>query len=192
MKIVIEAYDSAWPEAFAKIGVRLRDVFGAAALRIDHIGSTSVPGLSAKNVIDVQLSVASLDLDQALLDRLSIAGFEIQASIDRDHVPAGLPSDSASWAKKYARGTHQGRRVHVHIRRNGAPNQRYALLFRDYLRASPNAAASYALIKSELAKRHENDADAYYDVKDPVCDLIMDAAERWASATRWTPGPSDA
>jgi GrpB-like predicted nucleotidyltransferase (UPF0157 family) len=73
----------------------------------------------------------------------------------------------------------------VHIRRHGAPNERYALLFRDYLRTSTGAAGSYALIKQELAARHSDDEDAYYAVKDPVCDLIMDAAERWATATDW-------
>ena len=80
----------------------------------------------------------------------------------------------------------------MHIRATGSANQRYALLFRDYLRASPGTATSYSLIKTELAKRDEDDVNAYYAVKDPVCDLIMDAAERWASATGWLPGPSDA
>lgn len=192
MKIVIETYNPAWPAAFAAVGARLREVFGDTAQRIDHIGSTSVPGLSAKDVIDVQVSVASLNLDPAVFNRLAAAGFELQAAIVGDHLPAGASSNPVGWSKKYARGVHEGRRVHVHIRRIGAHNQRYALLFRDYLRASPSTAASYVLIKSELAKRHEDDVDAYYAIKDPVCDLIMDAAERWASATHWMPGPSDA
>ena len=192
MRIEINQYNPAWPKAFAEIGARLRGVFGDSALRIDHIGSTSVPGLSAKNIIDVQVSVANLDLEPNLLDRLMAADFALVPEVDRDHVPAGATSDAESWSKKYARGAHQGRRVHVHMRASGAANQRYALLFRDYLRASPGTATSYSLIKMELAKRHGDDVDAYYAVKDPVCDLIVDAAERWASATRWTLGPSDA
>jgi GrpB-like predicted nucleotidyltransferase (UPF0157 family) len=59
------------------------------------------------------------------------------------------------------------------------------LLFRDYLRFSPAAAAAYAQVKVALARLHPDDAKAYYDVKDPVCDLVMDAAERWAADTRW-------
>jgi GrpB-like predicted nucleotidyltransferase (UPF0157 family) len=64
-------------------------------------------------------------------------------------------------------------------------------LFRDYLRANPAAAQAYAEVKRALAQYHANDQDAYYAVKDPVCDLIMGAAELWAVANRWQPGPSD-
>jgi len=72
------------------------------------------------------------------------------------------------------------------------PNQRYPLLFRDYLRASLPARESYALVKRALARLHPDDVDAYYDVKDPVCDLILDAAERWAAETGWQAPQSDA
>ena len=66
-------------------------------------------------------------------------------------------------------------------------NQRYALLFRDYLRHSPNPAAAYGAVKTALARLHPNDTEAYYDVKDPACDLIMDAGERWAADVAWRP-----
>jgi GrpB-like predicted nucleotidyltransferase (UPF0157 family) len=70
---------------------------------------------------------------------------------------------------------------------SGRSNFRYALLFRDYLRHSPSAAAAYAHVKIALARLHPDDVDAYYDVKDPVCDLIIGAAERWAAAVAWSP-----
>ena len=84
------------------------------------------------------------------------------------------------------------RPTHLHVRQVGRANQRYALLFRDYLRAHPGAAETYAIIKRELIRLNPDDVDAYYAVKDPVCDLIMDAARIWAAATGWDPGPSDA
>jgi GrpB-like predicted nucleotidyltransferase (UPF0157 family) len=65
------------------------------------------------------------------------------------------------------------------------------LLFRDYLRAHPIVAAAYAQAKLALARHHAADPDAYYAIKDPVCDLIMAGAESWAAATQWNPGPSD-
>ena len=78
-----------------------------------------------------------------------------------------------------------------HLRVAGRANERYPLLFRDYLRANPHASRSYGLIKRELASRFPDDPDAYYAVKDPVCDLIVDAAERWAVVSNWVVPPSD-
>jgi GrpB-like predicted nucleotidyltransferase (UPF0157 family) len=72
------------------------------------------------------------------------------------------------------------RRVNLHVREEGRANQRYALIFRDYLRADPLAAGAYAQIKLALARLHPTDQEAYYDVKDPVCDIIIGAAELWA------------
>jgi GrpB-like predicted nucleotidyltransferase (UPF0157 family) len=186
--IEIVAPRAQWPAEFDAIEARLADAFGALALRIEHIGSTSVPGLPAKDVIDVQVSVASLDLPTDMSDRLAREGFVLRPRAWRDHFPCNAAPAPELWAKRYARAADGERRVHVHIRRIGAPNERYALLFRDYLRASPEALGSYALIKQELAARHPNDEDAYYAVKDPVCDLIMDAAERWAAVTEWDRG----
>ncbi len=80
----------------------------------------------------------------------------------------------------------------MHVRQAGRANQRYALLFRDYLRADPACAAAYGQVKVALARLHPNDQDAYYDVKDPVCDIIMAAAERWARETDYRQGPPDA
>ena len=166
----------AWPAEFDAIAARLRQVFGPLALRIEHIGSTSVPGLAAKDVIDVQVSVASLELP-GIGDKLRGAGFRPRDGLWgkdgywHDHVPPGADPDPADWTKRYARGASGERRSHIHIRRAGAANERYARLFRDYLRASPAAAATYAEVKRELAARHADDVDAYYAVKDPVCDL---------------------
>ena len=76
--------------------------------------------------------------------------------------------------------------------RQAVANQRYPLLFRDYLRATPAASENYRQIKVALARLHPNDVEAYYDVKDPVCDLIIEAAERWARETGYVVGATDA
>ena len=190
-QIEILAPQSRWPAEFAAIGARLRGALGPLALSINHIGSTSVPGLDAKDVIDLQISVAALDVG-ALEPAIEHAGYRISDELWFDHVPAGQDPDPDLWAKLRAAAPKGGRRTHIHIRVRGRPNERYALLFRDFLRATPATAASYALIKRELAARHADDVDAYYAVKDPVCDLIMAAAEPWALASSWRLPPSDA
>ena len=73
----------------------------------------------------------------------------------------------------------------------GRANQRYAVLFRDYLRTNPATAVAYAHVKLALATYHADDVEAYYAIKDPVCDVIMGGAEHWAATTGWVPGPSD-
>jgi GrpB-like predicted nucleotidyltransferase (UPF0157 family) len=182
--IVIQQYSERWPSEFAKVHELLGAALGDVADRIDHIGSTSVPGLAAKDIIDVQVGVADLG-DPRLVPALE--GLGCQATdITSDHVPPGDRSGPAGWGKRYFRPPAVWRPTHLHVRETGRPNYRYALLFRDYLRHSGGAAAAYAQVKVALARLHPEDAQAYYDVKDPVCDLIMDAAEQWADRIGWT------
>jgi len=189
VSVRIVAHDSAWNDEFASIAHDLRSVLGDRAVRIDHIGSTSVPGLAAKDVIDVQVSVSALDAQSEILAALRAAGLRIRSDILRDHRPPGADGPDADWAKLYA-DKREGREVHVHVREAGRANQRYALLFRDYLRANPDAAEAYARAKHALAALC-SDTMTYAAVKDPVCDLAMIAAEAWARETGWVPGASD-
>lgn len=184
----IVPYDPAWADEFRRVAGRIRSVLGQRALRIDHIGSTAVPGLAAKNVIDLQVAVAALD--PQLFDSLQVLGFQL-TPFDRDHRPPGASGPPEDWAKRLMMEPAGQRRTNVHVRVDGKPNQRYALLFRDYLRAHPNAAAAYGAIKRDLAGL-KLETGIYADLKDPVCDLIMVAAEEWAARTGWRPGPSDA
>ena len=182
--IVIRPYDEGWPAEFDELRTMLRTGLGDAAVRIDHIGSTSVPGLPAKDIIDVQVGVADLD-DPRLGPAFEGLGATATA-ITTDHVPPGDPGGPADWEKRYFRPPASWRPAHLHVRAVGRRNHRYALLFRDYLRAAPESAAAYAQVKSALARWRSTDVTAYYDVKDPVCDLIMAAAERWAVDVSWT------
>ena len=190
-RIEIVPYDDGWPGEFRAIGGAIREALGALALRVDHIGSTSVPGLAAKDVIDIQVTVRELDAP-AIATALAPLGYTLHPTIDRDHVPPGGDGQPEDERRKLLFNAPAGqRRTHLHVRQAGRANQRYALLFRDYLRASPAAAEAYRRVKVALARLHPDDQEAYYDVKDPVCDLIMDAAERWATATGYAPGPPD-
>jgi GrpB-like predicted nucleotidyltransferase (UPF0157 family) len=191
-EIEIIDYQSRWVAEFEQIAAVLRRTFGPLALAINHIGSTSAPGLAAKDVIDLQVTVAALDPAADLQAAVEAAGYGMWPSIGADHVPVGADPTPSLWRKRYAKELEGQRRTHIHIRVLGLPNQRYPLLFRDYLRANPAAAGTYALIKRELAARHADDIDAYYAVKDPVCDLILDAAELWAARTGWRLPQSDA
>ncbi len=183
-------YDPSWPGEFEVIAADVRRALGPLALRIDHIGSTAVPGLAAKDVIDVQVSVAALDPEADLVEPLRAVGF-VPHTIDRDHRPPGRDGPAADWAKRLLVETPGQRRVNLHLRVDGRPNQRYPLLFRDYLRSHGAAATAYGAVKRQLAGL-SLETGVYADVKDPVCDLIMVAAEEWATRTAWAPGRSDA
>jgi GrpB-like predicted nucleotidyltransferase (UPF0157 family) len=184
-EIVIVAYRPKWPTEFARIAAGLRGALGDLALRIDHIGSTSVPGLSAKDIIDLQVTVAELDV-AALDPTIARIGCVRIAQNDHDHVPPTATGGDQDWQKLMYRPPTEMRPTHIHIRRAGSANGRYALLFRDYLRTHPLAALAYAQVKVALAQNDSYDWELYYDVKDPVCDIIMAGAEDWAAQTGWS------
>ncbi len=184
--VTIVDYRETWGADFQDIATGLRSAYGPAALRIDHIGSTAVPGLAAKDVIDVQVTVTSLDDTPAALP-----GFEAVPYL-ADHPPPGFAGEPADLAKRFFRAAPGARRAHVHVREDGRFNQRYPLLCRDYLRATPAAAAAYVEVKRTLATRFPDDRETYADLKDPVFDVLMAGAEAWADATGWTIGPADA
>lgn len=181
--------DPDWPRRFAALADAIRSALGDRARRIDHIGSTAVPGLAAKDVIDIQVTVADLAVEVGA--PLTALGYRELPAITRDHLPPGGDPEPSAWAKRIFVLGEDPRRANLHLRVDGRPNQRYALLFRDYLRATPDAANAYGQAKQALARHLGHDADAYYDVKDPVCDLIARAAEAWALSTRWRPPPAD-
>jgi GrpB-like predicted nucleotidyltransferase (UPF0157 family) len=184
--IEITDYQERWPHEFEIIAEQLRAGLGTLALRIDHIGSTSVPGLAAKDIIDVQVTVANLD--RSLIPKITHLEFDhtpyaVGKKYHDDHQPPGYPTAEDEWLKFFFRRI-EPRRVHLHVRVAGKANQRYALLFRDYLRFSPASADAYAQLKRMLAA-NLTELDTYSDVKDPACDLIAIAAEAWALQTGW-------
>jgi GrpB-like predicted nucleotidyltransferase (UPF0157 family) len=186
--VVITAADPGWADEYRAVATRVRDILETT--RIDHIGSTSVPGLDAKNILDVQASVAEEALLDKAFDALMAAGWQ-PTGARRDHVVPGMPDAPGHWVKRLVREPEGERRVHLHIRVDGRANQRYALLFRDYLRAHPATAAAYGQFKRLAAELPFEDVGAYADLKDPVCDLVYLPAEEWAARTGWTPTAPD-
>ena len=179
-----------WVNDFTRVGEALRRHLGPLALRIDHIGSTSVPGLPAKDVIDVQVTVAEeAGLEEVCTRR--VADRWARRPYERDHQVPGMPTDEREWAKRFLHPPPGHRPVNLHVRIAGRANQRYALVFRDYLRAHPATAAAYAEAKRRLAALTASDLDQYALAKDPIVDLIYLAAEDWARRQCWAPGRSD-
>lgn len=181
----IVPYNPAWPAEFERIAAALSAALGDLALRIDHIGSTSVPGLPAKDIIDVQLSVAGFD--PPLVERLSAIGYTLREAVTADHRPPNDTRPDCEWEKRYFAPPPGQRATHLHVRVPGRANWRYPLLFRDYLRAHPPMAAAYAEVKRRLAYYHGEERAVYTEIKDPVCDLIIAAAEVWAAQAGWRP-----
>lgn len=142
--IVIAPYDTAWPTRFAAEAQRIRASFGAEAERIEHVGSTSVPGLAAKPVIDIQVSVPSLARRDVHFQRLRELGYTHFALGGFDLVYPFFKRPE-SWPS-----TH-----HVHLCESGSEQERAHLAFRDHLRRHPDVAAEYVELKLRLAAVHD-------------------------------------
>jgi GrpB-like predicted nucleotidyltransferase (UPF0157 family) len=185
--VAIREYDPGWPAAFRDVADRLRSVLGDIAVRIDHVGSTSVPGLASKDVIDVQVSVVDDVVLGTAASSLEADGWSREVDMGSDHHVAGTSTDERDWRKAVLTQPPGHRRVNLHVRVERRSNQRYALLFRDYLRAHPSSAQAYETLKRQLAALLPHDSGRYADVKDAGCDLIYFAAEEWAQTVGWRP-----
>ena len=178
-----------WRSRFLDMKTLLVPIVSELACSIDHIGSTSVPDLPAKDRIDIQITLYELSdsIKQTLDERLVHHGFP--ASRDgSDHRPPGDTRESQHWEKLFIPGTLDALsfQSNIHVRVKDRANQRYPLLFRDYLRSHTDAASCYAACKKIIATHHRYDRDNYSDIKDPICDLIMLQAEPWAASSSWS------
>jgi len=141
--ILLVDYDPRWPAMFEAEATAIREGLGALALRVEHVGSTAVPGLLAKPVIDIQVSVASLAPITTCEERLGALGYAHIALDELDRVypyfrkPAEWPS------------TH-----HIHLCEAGSELERRHIAFRDALRTDARLAAQYAKLKRSLAALH--------------------------------------
>jgi dephospho-CoA kinase len=186
---VLQDPDPDWARLAALLGARISAAAGG--LRVEHIGSTSVPGLPAKDVIDLQLVVPDLQVADRLAAPLTAAGFPLVPGIDQDnpHPIPGEPdsTDPARWRKRVHANADPGRSVNLHLRVRNAPNRRESLLFRDWLRADDVVRAEYLELKRELAGRFAGDPDVtrYAEAKEPWFDAAFPRAEVWARRTGW-------
>jgi GrpB-like predicted nucleotidyltransferase (UPF0157 family) len=183
----VRPHDPSWELKGRASADEIKEVLGPLALRVEHIGSTAIPGMAAKPIIDLQGSVADLEqAANAFQGPLAAHGFE-RLPFEQDHVPAGHSEPSERWSKRmWTRTDPPWDAINLHIRKRGAPNERLALLFRDWFRAHPLAVPAYSQFKSLLSEALP-DIATYTDIKDPVVDLVVVAAEQWALTTGWKP-----
>lgn len=179
---IVEA-NTNWPNEFTEAAQNIRAIVGNTALRIDHIGSTSVPDLAAKDVIDIQITVDSL-ANQEVIGLLVSEGYRHIERIQNDLL-VGYPKGSPELKKLVMSEPEGARATNIHIRELGRVNQIYPLLFRDYLRANPSVRDAYGEIKLQLARRFKDDIDSYYDIKDPYMDTVYYGARSWAKLVGW-------
>ncbi len=185
----IVAPDPTWPGQAQRVTARLRRALGEMAVAIDHVGSTSIAGMPAKDVIDLQVVVRDLaDVDPSeVVTALADAGFPRAEGVWRDHAQVHGPGSAVStWPKRLHGGADPGRVVHVHVRTVDSPARRLALLFRDWVRADPVAHADYARLKQSLVDRGLS-TSAYAQAKEPWFAQAFERAEDWAARSSWSP-----
>lgn len=157
--IVIVEYDDRWPGRFELERERLRRALGESALRVEHIGSTSVPGLAAKPIVDVLVAVADPEDESVTVPALTAAGYELRVR-EPGHRMFRTPE----------------RDVHVHVWRHTDPEVARLLSFRDRLRESPEDRLAYERLKRELATREWSDMNHYADAKGELIGAILERA----------------
>jgi GrpB-like predicted nucleotidyltransferase (UPF0157 family) len=168
--IRIVDYDPSWPANAAQELDRIGAAVGDLAVRLEHVGSTSVRGLAAKPIVDLQLSVAELEPSSAYVDPLEALGYLF--------APALEPPDLHFFAKPPERP----RSHHLHVCAAGSAHERRHLAVRDFLRAHPTEAAAYAALKRRVAARDPEDRLAYIAGKEDYVTELEARALAWTTA----------
>lgn len=164
--VIVVPYDASWPEVFAGWKALLLNALGALEVKIEHVGSTAVPGLAAKPVIDISLGVPDVEAEDSYRTAVESCGVPLR-STDEGH--------------RYFRPAWPDRRVvQIHAVVTGGEWQRQHLLFRDYLRAHSETASAYGVLKTELAATYRDDRLAYNAAKTPFILDHLERAEDWA------------
>ena len=163
--IVVRQYDPAWPARYSAVRARIQEALGLRALGIEHIGSTAVPGLAAKPIVDVLVTVADVEDEPAYAPALEAAGFP-QRVREPGHRMFRTPE----------------RDVHVHVYRSDAPAVADYLDLRDWLRGSTQDRDLYAATKQALATQQWTDMNDYADAKTDVIAAILTRARAWRSS----------
>jgi len=172
-----------WSHDAARLMGRLHKALGERAISIEHVGSTAIPGLIAKDVIDLQIGVADLAVaDQpSFIDAMTAAGFPRAPGVWWDS-----GADGKEWPKRLHGNADPRRVAHIHVREHGSAGWVWALRFRDWMRDDAEARQRYASLKRDLARRLVRTAD-YAAAKEPWFAKAQADALSWASARGWRP-----
>ena len=165
-EIVLVEYDPAWPARFEALAAAVRPALGRTLLRIEHVGSTSVPGLTAKPIIDMMAVVTDSADEARYVPQLVAIGYALRVR-EPDRLEHRMLRTAA-------------RDVHLHVYSAGSPEIERTVLFRDQLRRSPSDRARYEKVKRQLAVRDWSDMNAYADAKTEIVESIIAAARRSA------------
>jgi dephospho-CoA kinase len=179
---VLAGPDLSWPVQAERLMARVRRVAGDRAVRIEHVGSTAVPGLTAKDVIDLQVVAADLAAAAELAADVRVVGL---VRLPQRMYDVGR--DGREHEKAYAVNADPGRAVNLHIRPVDTPTWRDAVLLRDWLRATPTGVAEYAKLKRDLAAQPHDTIDHYAAAKTPWINDALTRADRWAERSGWAP-----
>lgn len=163
--VVVVDYDGSWTARFEDIKTSLEAALGPVALRVDHIGSTAVPGLPAKPVIDVQIGVAGIEDESAYRPAIEKLGYPLRFR-------------SPEW-RFFRPPKGQPRTAHIHVVRDGGEEERKNLLFVAYLRSHPERRDEYAALKRTLAGRFRDRREDYLAGKAEFIQDTLLMAERW-------------
>jgi GrpB-like predicted nucleotidyltransferase (UPF0157 family) len=158
-KIQVVDYDPAWPESFRREAERIRGALGERVVLLEHVGSTSVPGLAAKPIIDVLLSVRDSSDEAAWLPDLEAAGYVL------------VIREPDRYQHRCLKGPDTN--VNLHVYSPGCPEIERYLVFRDRLRGHPEDRAHYQRVKRELAQREWTYVQEYADAKTEVVEAII-------------------
>jgi GrpB-like predicted nucleotidyltransferase (UPF0157 family) len=161
-------YDSTWPVLAERELRRIKKALGDLAVGLEHVGSTAVPGLAAKPIIDLQLSVAAMEPRARYVLPLERLGYLF--------APAPESPDYHLFAKPPERP----RTHHLHVCETGSEHELRHVAVRDFLRSHPEEAARYAALKRELVARHPQDRLDYIDGKDAYARALEALAVRWS------------
>ncbi len=155
-EIVIVDYEPDWPARYELEREKVSRALGASAVRIEHMGSTAVPGLPAKPIVDVLVAVAAIGDEAAIVTPLEGAGYRLRVR-EPEHLMFRTPE----------------RDVHVHVWGDSDPEVTRHLAFRDQLRRSPTDRGAYLRLKRELAGRDWDSMDEYADAKGDLIRAIL-------------------
>jgi GrpB-like predicted nucleotidyltransferase (UPF0157 family) len=167
-EIVVEDYDPLWPKKFARHAERVRQALGSTALTIEHVGSTSVPGLAAKAIIDILVVVEDSSKEHAYVPALVATGYALRVREPDWHQHRMLRA--------------QGLDVHIHVFSRGCVEVARLLAFRDWLRDNADDRQSYESVKRNLARQDWPDMNAYAQAKSDVIEEILVRALDWQRA----------
>lgn len=167
-QVIVTPYQTSWPDTFEQEAARLRTVFGERLLAVHHIGSTSVPGLSAKPILDILPVVDTLDGIEAFDAAMEAIGYEVKGEF-------GMPG------RRYYRKGGDNRTHHIHLYATGNPEIARHVVFRDYLRHHPGEVRAYSDIKEQLATQYPTDISAYIAGKNLFVKAMEQRALMWWS-----------